>query len=264
MKTCLVPLVAALTAALPTLSGSAPAQDTRPALPLIRPAAPTPETPPSDPYEALVEEYNQARNAWYQDYAKAREEGGETLEAFLRDRPQAEVTFVPRFEAKATELAGQPAAVRFLVWLAQNDHEDRKAHFEALLANHLDDPSLAGTTGLLIFENDDAWALGLLQRLLDGSPHEEVRLQALLSRAEIHKRSGDPERLELAKADYRTLAECSMPGLVERAKGNLFEIEHLQIGMVAPDIEGEDLHGETFRLSDYRGNVVVLDFWGDW
>jgi thiol-disulfide isomerase/thioredoxin len=36
------------------------------------------------------------------------------------------------------------------------------------------------------------------------------------------------------------------------------------IGNLAPDIEGVDLDGERFKLSDYRGKVVVLDFWGDW
>ena len=40
--------------------------------------------------------------------------------------------------------------------------------------------------------------------------------------------------------------------------------ELLAIGKVAPDIAGEDLDGKTFKLSDYRGKVVVLDFWGDW
>ena len=29
-------------------------------------------------------------------------------------------------------------------------------------------------------------------------------------------------------------------------------------------IEGEDPDGRKFELSDYRGRVVVLDFWGDW
>jgi len=38
----------------------------------------------------------------------------------------------------------------------------------------------------------------------------------------------------------------------------------LEIGSVAPDIEGNDLDGVAFKLSDYRGKVVVLDFWGDW
>ncbi len=38
----------------------------------------------------------------------------------------------------------------------------------------------------------------------------------------------------------------------------------LEIGKVAPDISGVDLDGVPFKLSDYRGKVVVLDFWGDW
>jgi cytochrome oxidase Cu insertion factor (SCO1/SenC/PrrC family) len=38
----------------------------------------------------------------------------------------------------------------------------------------------------------------------------------------------------------------------------------LEVGNLAPDIEGQDLDGVSFKLSDYRGKVVVLDFWGDW
>lgn len=37
-----------------------------------------------------------------------------------------------------------------------------------------------------------------------------------------------------------------------------------QIGQVAPEIVAEDLDGQTFKLSDYRGKVVLLDFWGNW
>ncbi|MGI9515429.1 MAG: peroxiredoxin family protein [Pirellulaceae bacterium] len=50
----------------------------------------------------------------------------------------------------------------------------------------------------------------------------------------------------------------------ERCESTLFEIRYLSIGKTAPDIEGEDLDGEEFNLSDYRGKVVVIDFWGDW
>lgn len=37
-----------------------------------------------------------------------------------------------------------------------------------------------------------------------------------------------------------------------------------QIGSPAPEIEGEDIDGRRFKLSDYRGKVVMLDFWGNW
>lgn len=36
------------------------------------------------------------------------------------------------------------------------------------------------------------------------------------------------------------------------------------VGQLAPDIRGEDIDGKKFKLSDYRGKVVVLDFWGNW
>jgi len=37
-----------------------------------------------------------------------------------------------------------------------------------------------------------------------------------------------------------------------------------EVGNLAPEIIGEDIDGKKFKLSDYRGKVVVLDFWGDW
>ena len=36
------------------------------------------------------------------------------------------------------------------------------------------------------------------------------------------------------------------------------------LGKPAPDITGEDIEGTSFKLSDYRGKVVMLDFWGNW
>ena len=52
--------------------------------------------------------------------------------------------------------------------------------------------------------------------------------------------------------------------LAEVVTGDLFELRNLRVGKVAPDIAGEDLDGVKFKLSDYRGKVVVLNFWGDW
>ena len=55
-----------------------------------------------------------------------------------------------------------------------------------------------------------------------------------------------------------------LPGgdtVAERANVALFEIRNLSVGKEAPDIEGVDQDGNRFKLSDYRGKVVLLDFW---
>ncbi len=36
------------------------------------------------------------------------------------------------------------------------------------------------------------------------------------------------------------------------------------VGRAAPEIVGTDLDGRPMKLSDFRGKVVMLDFWGDW
>jgi len=53
-------------------------------------------------------------------------------------------------------------------------------------------------------------------------------------------------------------------GLAQQFQDALYLLENLSIGKEAPEIEAEDLDGKRFKLSDYRGKVVVLDFWGNW
>lgn len=44
----------------------------------------------------------------------------------------------------------------------------------------------------------------------------------------------------------------------------IFGFTKLRVGKVVPEITAEDIDGVEFNLSDYRGKVVFLDFWGDW
>lgn len=38
----------------------------------------------------------------------------------------------------------------------------------------------------------------------------------------------------------------------------------LKAGQIAPPLEGKDIDGKPIKLRDYRGKVVVIDFWGPW
>lgn len=40
--------------------------------------------------------------------------------------------------------------------------------------------------------------------------------------------------------------------------------QRLSIGSHAPDFEGVNTNGEKIRLADYRGKVVVINFWASW
>src|SRR5262249_9591456 len=67
--------------------------------------------------------------------------------------------------------------------------------------------------------------------------------------------------LEQAAAKY---GDGKLPGgdtVAGRAQAELVGIRKLSVGKEAPDIEGEDQDGKRFKLSDYRGKVVLLDFW---
>ena len=72
------------------------------------------------------------------------------------------------------------------------------------------------------------------------------------------------EHLELVESQYADARYDRGRTFGEAARSRIYEMNHLEIGMVAPEIVGEDLDGMEFKLSDYRGKVVMLDFWGHW
>ncbi len=48
------------------------------------------------------------------------------------------------------------------------------------------------------------------------------------------------------------------------ATAELYELQYLSVGKTAPELTGKDMDGAEFNLSDYRGKIVMLDFWGHW
>jgi hypothetical protein len=121
----------------------------------------------------------------------------------------------------------------------------------------------------------------LLRSFLEKDSRRDVQGAACLALAKSLKnrademaesQAKDAEKLrkeseELFERVTKKYADVKTPfgGTIgDQAKSELFELRHLSIGMQAPEIEGEDADSKKFKLSDYRGKVVLLDFWGHW
>jgi hypothetical protein len=87
--------------------------------------------------------------------------------------------------------------------------------------------------------------------LLDDKPLETANIERLDRQAE--------ELFATVADKYADIKPIAGP-----AKEKLYLLRHLAIGKSAEDISGEDADGKKFKLSDYHGKVVVLDFWATW
>jgi hypothetical protein len=118
----------------------------------------------------------------------------------------------------------------------------------------------------------------LLRTLLDKDSRREVQGLASLTLAQLLKRRLEmtPAGGEATASQVRTESEkllrrasdqfgdvkLAAGGTVgDKAQLELDDILNLAVGKVAHDIEGQDQDGNKFKLSDYRGKVVLLDFW---
>ena len=151
----------------------------------------------------------------------------------------------------------------------------KSAAFEALLEHHRDHEDFADVLAVVpeepnagfealvkeIFKTSEGdlqthAAISLTQYIL---VRDRSLLRSKLSDEQLATR--DQEILDL-KELLKTVDDDSE--LYEEAQAELFAIEHLWPGIEAMDIVGTDLNGSELKLSDYRGKVVFLDFWGDW
>ena len=100
---------------------------------------------------------------------------------------------------------------------------------------------------------------------LENGVHASGRTLLMYSLGQILLQQGSDESVAEAIALYTELEEdFPEDDWAKRAGGEVFKRTRLQVGLEVPDFEAEDVDGVSFRLSDYRGKVVLLDFWGFW
>ena len=211
-------------------------------------------------YDKLSAEYQTSYDAWMEKY-RAASQAGEQKKAqqLIKEQPGPE--FVDRFLAGAQKFAGTDGALPFLIWSFQNSRDDTERDYvlSILSLDHVESAQLDQVV-------PRARNKEFLDRVIAKTPHDEVKAQAMYARANtvLGAEATDVAR-KAAIADLVQVKELTKDKrLADRIDGVIFEAKNLAVGMAAPEIEAEDLDGVNFKLSDYRGKVVLLDFWGDW
>lgn len=118
----------------------------------------------------------------------------------------------------------------------------------------------------------------ILKTIRETNPHAEEKAAALYALGMQHFRRFDaaltPEQAEASKtlamdcfqeivSNYGQVSIQGFP-IADQAGRMLFEMSNLSVGSEVPEIDGKDVDGTGFKLSDFRGKHVVLMFWGGW
>ncbi len=119
--------------------------------------------------------------------------------------------------------------------------------------------------------------LETLKNIIEKASSNRVKAEAALGlgqnlSAQLDSFGGSPEQTEkLAAEADKYLAEAVELFAKEKLNAKKQAVEQelkafrtLRVGKEAPEISGKDLDGTEFKLSDYRGKVILLDFWGNW
>jgi hypothetical protein len=233
-------------------------------------------SPAAGQYETLVKEFQKAAQEFSKAYRDAKTE--DDRKKVFRDLYPTLQKFPARFLELAQKNSKDPVAVDALVWIVVNTEggPEMAQAIDLLVQDHLTSPKLGpvcqqlGQAPLQLTEK-------LLRGIWEKNPNREIKALACLSLAQALKSQSDRASSADAKkqaAEAEKLfdevvtkygdVKTDQGTLADLAKPELFEIRNLAIGKVAPEISGEDSDGKKFKLSDYRGKVVVLDFWAKW
>jgi AhpC/TSA family len=169
-----------------------------------------------------------------------------------------------------------PKVVDLLVWTARNAYympAGQKA-IARLVEKYPDHPSIEQVCAML-GQGGVPRADELLKAILEKTDKPKVKAAAALAMgralaAKTDKLGDDPTEADKVAAEgekYLTMAVDLYKDNENQKKGaeqELKALRTLRVGKEAPEIKAGDLDGKEFKLSDYRGKVVLLDFWGHW
>jgi len=140
--------------------------------------------------------------------------------------------------------------------LAENPNRDDRAAACYWLAHYLSEQARM----VRFFRKDPAWMKNY-ERYIAATPIDTFVKEK--DPDALDKASQDLlERVVSEFGDVRMERETRDLGTI--ASGELFARRSLTVGQAAPEVEGTDHEGKTFKLSDFRGKVVVLTFSGNW
>lgn len=229
----------------------------------------------NDRFDALEAEAQAAVDDWRAEMMEKMREAEEngTDPPMMRMSPPLE-PFVKRFQEAANDYAGTEDAVQFLVWIANEgmsvDYEASQAALLTLLETHTKSEGLEDVVSAFPYLGqiiDPEQATKLLAKIEAESPHAHIKGWAAFARLTpvIESASVDSEEFKAAKAELTQILEGVKDNeLRSQVEFKIRLVEKFGIGMIAPDISGVDLDGVAFKLSDYKGKVLFVDFWGDW
>jgi len=235
--------------------------------------APTQQDPQAT-YQDLARALNKAVSDWRQAAIKAVKDAqaeGRDIPAIAMQPPTKQ--FIERAQALAEQFAGTDAAVQFLGFIVKNATNESDAVRKALGALWADHSATAAIGGVLDFvasayfqHEAQKEVTALLDAVIEDNQDADVKAQALIARGNLHLQIAetDADRTTAAADIRKAVTLTKNEEILQQAKDALFEIEHLQVGCTAPDIVAKDTDGVAFKLSDYRGKVILLDFWGFW
>jgi AhpC/TSA family len=229
---------------------------------------------PAEEYQAILKDYQQKQQEFSKAYQAAKDDA-ERQKAFEKyPQPQQ---FAARMQKLAEANAKSDVGLDAAAWLVQQVRSGPASDkgLEILAENHVQNAKIGQICTALIYSQSPK-AEKLLRDVLEKNKDHKAQGNAAYALASYLKNhaqradEGNPvgkEAEDLLERVAKEFADVNLYGnrsLADAAKGDLFEIRNLAVGKEAPDIEGKDADQKPFKLSDYRGKVVVLDFWGNW
>jgi len=169
-----------------------------------------------------------------------------------------------------------PKAAPLLMWvlsatLRPQTPEQGKlydATVDLLMERFADRPELEPLTNYLPMDTNPTWAEKHLRTLMEKNSSNDVKLEAKMAVATMLNNKGEASQPEAEKMLETVVDELAKnpakKQLFQRAKSELDDIKIRGIGKPVPEIAGIDLDDKEFKLSDYKGKVVLIDFWGFW